>query len=87
VRLDSHLRASLDSIKEEYGFSTDSDALRGLIVLIKNKEIIASEVEGRLLEKLIPILEARLKDYYTTDEFKGLIRSIMDEVINDEEAD
>jgi len=58
-----------------------------LIVLIKNKEIIASEVEGRLLEKLIPILEARLKDYYTTDEFKGLIRSIMDEVINDEEAD
>jgi hypothetical protein len=86
VRLDPKLRASLEEIKEKYGYLTDSDALRGLIQLIHNKDIIASEVEGRLLENLIPILEARLKKHYASDEFKELIRSIMDEVITDEEG-
>lgn len=87
VRLDSKLRASLDEIKEVYGYLTDSDALRGLIQLVHNKNIIAAEVEGRLLERIVPTLEARMKEYYLTEEFKDLIRALMDEIVAEEPED
>ena len=86
VRLDEAMQADLDEIRQHFGFKNNSDAIRGLITIFKTKEILLAEIEGRLLEKFTPILEARLKDYYATDEFKELIRSIMDEVIKDEEA-
>ena len=79
VRLDPKLRASLEEIKEEYGYLTDSDAIRGLIQLVHNKDIIASEVEGRVLRTIIPIIEARLNEYHSSDDFKRRIWETIDE--------
>lgn len=86
VRLDSKLRASLDEIKEEYGYLTDSDALRGLISLVHNKNIIAAEVEGRVRSSLRSFVEERIREYNNTEEYKDLVRALMDEVIAEDKG-
>lgn len=84
VRLDDRLRASLDAIKEKYGYSTDSDALRGLIVLIHNKNIIAAEVEGRVVTTLRPYIEEQMRECGRSEENKDLVRALVDEILHEE---
>jgi len=83
VRLDGRLRIALDEIKEIYNYDSDPEAIRGLIRFHSNQERFISEIEGRLIEKLVPILEARLKEYYSTEEYKDLVRALMDEIIKE----
>lgn len=87
MRLDESLRVALDKIKEIYNYDTDPEAIRGLIRFHSTQERFISEIEGRLLEKYIPILEARMKAYYSTDEFREIVRALMDEVIAESEED
>lgn len=84
VRLDAKLRIALDEIKEIYKYDTDPEAIRGLIRLHSNQERFIAEIEGRLIGKLVPILETRLKEYYSTEEYKALIRALMDDILNEE---
>ena len=84
VRLDDRLRVALNEIKEIYNYDSDPEAIRGLIRFHSNQERFISEIEGRLIGKLVPILEARLKEYYTTEEYKNLIRALMDDILNEE---
>lgn len=84
VRLDPKLRASLEEIKEEYGYLTDSDAIRGLIQLVHNKDIIASEVEGRVRASLRSLVEEHIRECVGTKEYRDLVRAIVDEVLNEE---
>jgi len=84
VRLDPKLRASLEEIKEEYGYLTDSDAIRGLIQLVHNKNIIASEVEGRVRASLRSLVEEHIRECVGTKEYRDLVRAIVDEVLNEE---
>lgn len=85
VRLDRAMLVEIERIKQDMGYKTDSDAVRYLIAQYKTKETLIAEIEGRLLEKFIPILEARQKEYYSTEEYKNLIRALMDEVISENE--
>ena len=48
------------------------------------KDRLISEIEGRLLEMFIPILEVRMKAYYSTEEFKDLVRALVDEILHEE---
>lgn len=84
VRLDGRLRIALDEIKEIYKYDSDPEAIRGLIRFHSSQERFISEIEGRLIEKLVPILEARLNEYYSTEEYKDLVRALMDEIIKEE---
>ena len=84
MRLDEKLRAALDVIKETYNFDTDPEAIRGLIRFHSNQDRLISEIEGRLLEMFIPILEVRMKAYYSTEEFKDLVRALVDEILHEE---
>lgn len=84
VRLDSKMRDSLDEIKEKYGFLTDSDALRGLIMLVRNKDFIASEVEGRVVATLRPYIQEQMREYGRTEEYKDLVRALVDEILHEE---
>jgi Arc/MetJ-type ribon-helix-helix transcriptional regulator len=86
VRLDEKLRIALDEIKETYKYDTDPEAIRGLIRFHSNRERFIAEIEGRLIEKLVPILETRLKEYYSTEEYKEVVRALMDEIIKEEES-
>jgi len=76
-RIDEATRASLEEIKSTYGFSNDADAIRGLIILAKNQERLTAEVEGRVINKTIPILESRLRELFKSEEFKELVLQIV----------
>lgn len=84
VRIDERTRAAFEEVKEIYGFKSDADAMRGIIAILHNREKTIAEIEGRLIEKLVPILETRLKEYYSTEEYKALIRALMDDILNEE---
>ena len=46
VRVDESTRAAPESIKIAYGFSSDVNAIRGLITIAKNRGRLTTEVEG-----------------------------------------
>lgn len=77
ARIDESLRESLEDVKQMYGFGSDSDAIRGLITLAKNREQLTAEVEGRVLRDALPILESRLKEFFQSEEFKELVLQIV----------
>lgn len=77
IRIDEATRAALEEIKKTYGYSNDPDAIRGLIFLAKNQERLIAEVEGRVLNKVIPILESRYAEFFKSDEFKELILQVV----------
>jgi len=87
VRLDATLRAALEDIKTEYGFATDSDAIRGMIVLFWNKNVIAAEVEGRVMATLRPYIQEQMQEYGRTEEYKDLVRALVDEILHEEIGD
>ena len=81
IWIDEATRAALEEIKKTYGYSNDPDAIRGLIFLAKNQERLIAEIEGRVLNKVIPILENRFLDFFKSDEFKELIlQTVLDEL-------
>ena len=84
VRIDERTRAAFEAVKEIYGFKTDADAIRGIIAILYNRERTMAEIEGRLIGMLVPILETRLKEYYSTEEYKALVRALMDDILNEE---
>ena len=65
-------------------FEMCGHAIRGIIAILYNRERTMAEIEGRLIGKLVPILETRLKEYYSTEEYKALIRALMDDILNEE---
>jgi predicted AAA+ superfamily ATPase len=66
--------------RKEEQFSVRLDAkLR--IALDKIKEIYKYDTDP---EAMVPILETRLKEYYSTEEYKALIRALMDDILNEE---
>ncbi len=77
ARIDESLRESLEEVKQMYGFGSDSDAIRGLITIAKNREQLTAEVEGRVLDKALPLLESRLREFFKSDEFKELVLQIV----------
>lgn len=84
VRLDAGLRKALEDIKREYGYTTDSDAIRGLIMLIANKSIIAAEVEGRVRASLRSCVEEEIREHCSTREYRDLVRALVDEILHEE---
>ena len=84
VRLDERSRASLEAIKEKYGFATDTDALRGLITLIHTKNVIAAEVEGRVVATLRPYIEEQMREYGRTEDYEDLVRALVDKILHEE---
>ncbi len=84
VRLDAGLRAALEDIKQEYGYTTDSDAIRGLIMLIANKNIIAAEVDGRVRASLRHCIKEEIREYGSTQEYRELVRALVDEILHEE---
>lgn len=77
ARIDESLRESLEEVKRIYGFGSDSDAIRGLITIAKNQERITAEVEGRVINKTIPILESRIMDFFKSEQFKEIVLQIV----------
>lgn len=77
ARIDESLRENLEEVKQVYGFGSDSDAIRGLITIAKNREQLTAEVEGRVLRDALPILESRLKEFFQSEEFKELVLQIV----------
>ncbi len=86
-RLDDTTRADLEKIKEIYGYPNDADAIRGMIKFLRNKEMLISEVEGRIFERIGPYFDTKFKSALHSDEFKEIIRDLMDEVIQEERND
>lgn len=77
ARIDESLRGSLEEVKQIYGFGSDSDAIRGLITIAKNQERLTAEVEGRVINKVIPILESRMRDFFKSEQFKEIVLQIV----------
>lgn len=84
MRIDERTRIALEEVKEFYGFGTDADAIRGMIALTRSREKMIAEMEGRLVAVLRPYIDERIREYGHSDEYKDLIRALMDEVIKDE---
>ncbi len=77
IRIDEATRAALEEIKSSYGYSNDANAIRGLIFLAKNQERLIAEIEGRVINKTIPILDSRMREFFKSDEFKELVLQIV----------
>jgi hypothetical protein len=76
-RVDEATRDALEEIKATYGYSNDADAIRGLIILAKNQERLIAEIEGRVINKTLPILDSKMMEFFQSDEFKGLVLQIV----------
>ena len=84
VRIDERTRAAFEEVKEFYGFKGDADAIRGMIAILKNREKTVAEVEGRVAATLRPYVEEQIREYGRTEEYKDLVRALVDEVLKEE---
>lgn len=83
VRIDERTRAAFEAVKEIYGFKTDADAIRGLIAILLNREKTLAEVEGRVVWALRPYIQEQMREYGRTEEYKDLVRALVDEVLKE----
>lgn len=84
ARIDEGARKSLDEIKRKYNFGSDSEAIRGMINLLRNEDLLFAEIEGRITNRIIPIFELKLNETLRSEEFKELILQIVLEELDSE---
>ena len=84
ARIDERTRAAFEAVKEIYGFKTDADAIRGIIAILYNREKTIVEVEGRVAATLRPYIQEQMREYGHTEEYKDLVRAIVDEILHEE---
>lgn len=55
-----------------------------MIAILKNRERTVAEVEGRVIASLRPYIREQMREYGRTEDYKDLVRALVDEILHEE---